>query len=108
QDRVFNYLYSTNTMSKLSVQEAMYGEKAYGLIEYFNDIDESMWTELREERPIDIYRRNLQRSYVEALIKLSEKNGREYRDAAPIAKNKLTEIHTLIRKSKRKVDDPIS
>lgn len=108
QDRVLNYLLSTSTISKLAVNEAMYGEKAYRLIDYFNDIDAAIWTELRQEKTIDLYKRNLQRSYVEALITLSNKSGKEYRDAGPIAKNKLTEIHAMIKKSKRKIDDPMS
>jgi hypothetical protein len=108
QDRVLNYLFGTNTVAKLAVQEAMYGDKAYRLIDYFNDIDQAIWTELHEEKPIDVYRRNLQRSYVEALISLSNKSGKEYRDAGPLAKNKLVEIHALVKKSKRKIDDPMS
>ena len=108
QDRALNYLFSTNTISKIAVNEAMYGDKAYRLIDYVNDIDASMWSELKAEKPIDLYRRNLQRSYVELLIGLSNKSGKEYRDAAPIAKNKLTEIYALIKKSKRKMDDPMS
>lgn len=108
QDRALNYLFSTNTISKIAVNEAMYGDKSYRLIDYVNDIDASMWSELKAEKPIDLYRRNLQRSYVELLIGLSNKSGKEYRDAAPIAKNKLTEIYALIKKSKRKMDDPMS
>ena len=108
QDRVLNYLFNTNTISKLAVYEAMYGEKAFTLIDYFNEIDRAMWKELREEEPIDVYRRNLQRSYVETLINLSNKSGKEYRDAGPILKNKLVEIHTNIKKGKRKIDDPMS
>ena len=67
-----------------------------------------MWTELSEEKPIDVYRRNLQRAYIEALIELSGKSGKAYRDAGPIVKNKLTEIHAAIRKGVRKADDPMT
>lgn len=108
QDRVLSYLLGTNTIARLARNEAMYGDKSYRLIDYFNDVDAAMWTELREEKAIDLYRRNLQRSYVEALISLSNKSGKEYRDAAPIAKNKLSEIYALIKKGKRKIDDPMS
>lgn len=108
QDRVLNYLFSTNTLSRLAVSEAMYGDKAYRLINYFDDIDKAIWTELKAETPIDVYRRNLQRSYVESLITLSGKSGKEYRDVGPIVKNKLVEIHAAIRKGKRKIDDPMS
>lgn len=108
QDRVLNSLLSTKTMSKLAVNEAMYGDKAYRLIDYFNDIDKAMWTELEEETPIDLYRRNLQRSYVEALIKISDRSGKEYRDVGPIAKNKLIDVLARIKKGVRKIDDPMT
>lgn len=108
QERAINYLFNTSTVSKLAVNDAMYPGKAYSLIDYFNDIDHAIWSELMDEKPIDLYRRNLQRSYVEALISLSNKSGKEYRDAGPIAKNKLVDIHSLIKKRKRKVDDAMS
>ncbi|MGC1240458.1 MAG: zinc-dependent metalloprotease [Chryseosolibacter sp.] len=108
QDRVLNTLLSTNTVSKLAVNEAMYGDNAYRLIDYFNDIDDAMWTEVREEKSIDLYRRNLQRAYIEDLISLSNKSGKDFRDAAPIVKNKLGEIHATIKKGIRKIDDPMT
>jgi hypothetical protein len=98
----------TNTVSRLAVNEAMYGDKAYRLIDYFDDIDNAMWTEVREQKPIDLYRRNLQRAYIEALIKLSNKSGKEYRDVGPIVQNKLVEIQAAIKKGVRKMDDPMT
>lgn len=108
QDLVLQYFMSTNTVSKLARNEAMHGDKAYRLIDYFNDIDEAMWTELKNQKPIDLYRRNLQRSYIEQLIGLSNKSGKDFRDVGPIVKNKLIEIQTSIRKSIRKTKDPIT
>lgn len=108
QERVLDYLLGTNTVSKLAVNEALYGDKAYRLIDYFNDIDHAMWTELANEEPIDLYRRNLQRTYVEELISLSNKSGKDYRDVGPIVKNKLVEIHARVKKSMKKIDDPMS
>lgn len=108
QERALDYLLSTNTVSKLAVNESMYGNKSWRLIDYFNDIDRAIWTELRDEKAIDLYRRNLQRQYVESLISLSNKSGKDYRDVGPIVKNKLIEIHATIKKGKRKIDDPMS
>ena len=108
QERALDYLFSTSTVSKIAVNQAMYGGLAYQLIDYINEIDKAMWTELAEEKAIHIYRRNLQRSYVEELISLSNKSGKEYRDVAPIIKNKLVEIHANIRKGKRKIKDPMT
>lgn len=108
QDMVLQHLLSTTTLSKLSVGEAMYGEQAYRLIHYFNDIDDAMWSELKSNRPVDIYRRNLQRSYLDRLIELSNKSGKDYRDVAPILKMKLKEIHGTIRKAISRTKDPIT
>jgi hypothetical protein len=108
QERALDYLLSTNTVSKLAVNESMYGNKSWRLIDYFNDIDHAIWTELRDEKAIDLYRRNLQRQYVESLISLSNKSGKDYRDVGPIVKNKLIEIQATIKKGKRKIKDPMS
>lgn len=108
QDMVLRNLLSTSTVSRLAVNEAMYGDKAYRLINYFNDIDKAMWTELAAEQPIDLYRRNLQRSYIEHLITLADKSGKEYRDVGPILKNKLMEIHAVVKKGIRKAKDPMT
>jgi hypothetical protein len=108
QDMVLNHLLSASTLSKLAVSEAMYGEKSYGLIEYFNDLDASMWDELKTYSPVDIYRRNLQRSYVDRLVELSNRSGKDYRDVAPIVKVKLLDIQTTIKKAMNKTKDPVT
>ena len=108
QEKVLDYLFGTSTLTKLVANEAMYGEKAYRLIDYFNEIDQAMWTELNERKPIDLYRRNLQRAYVDALIEISGKSGKGYQDVAPIAKNKLVEIHAAVSKAARRIDDPMT
>jgi hypothetical protein len=108
QDMALSHLLGTNTLSKLAVNEAMYGDKAYPLINYFNDIDDMMWTELKTNSPVDIYRRNLQRAYLDRLIELSNKSGKDYRDVAPILKVKLHEIHSMLKKAASKTKDPIT
>lgn len=108
QEMVLNHLLSATTLSKLSVSEAMYGNKAYPMIEYFNDIDQVIWTELRSNGAVDMYRRNLQRSYIDRLIELSNKAGKDYRDVGPILKMKLKDIHTMIKKAASKTKDPIT
>jgi hypothetical protein len=108
QDMVLQHLLNTSTLSKLSVSEAMYGSKAYRLIDYFNDIDDAIWTELKTYAPVDIYRRNLQRSYLDRLIELAYKSGKDYRDVAPILKIKLKEIHGIVKKAMARTKDPIT
>jgi hypothetical protein len=40
---------------------------AYRLDEFMDDLKKGIWTELATRKPIDNYRRNLQKSYVERL-----------------------------------------
>lgn len=108
QDHALSVLLSTGTVSKLAVNEAMYGDQAYRLVDYFADIDKAIWAELKEEKPISLYRRNLQRAYIERLVELSNKSGKDYRDVGPILKNQLNEIEARLKKVARKTKDPIT
>lgn len=108
QDMVLNHLLSGGTLSKLAVSEAMYGDRSYRLISYFNDIDAAMWSELKTYDAVDIYRRNLQRSYLDRLVELSNRSSKDYRDVAPIVKVKLLEIHGVIKKAMNKTKDPVT
>jgi len=108
QEMVLQHLLGTNTVSKLSVSQAMYHDKAYDLIEYFNDVDVMMWNELKTGATIDIYRRNLQRSYIDKLIELSNRSGKDYKDVGPILKVKLAKIESEINKAIPKTKDEMS
>ena len=67
QDGVMGRMISSGIFSKLLRAEAEYPEQAYNLSEYLNDIKKAVFTELPGRKPIDIYRRGLQRSFVEKL-----------------------------------------
>ncbi len=68
-----------------------------------------MWTELNTNKPIDVYRRNLQRSYVDKLMELaSAPSGRETRDVGPIVKQKLEEINQKLSKAGSKSKDEMT
>jgi hypothetical protein len=47
-----------------------YGSSTYSIIEYINDLHTGIWSELNSKKPIDGYRRNLQKAYAEKLIDL--------------------------------------
>ena len=67
QDNVLNRLFSTNTLNKLIQAEAKIGSQAYSITELFGDLKKGIWTELAARKPIDVYRRNLQKSYINIL-----------------------------------------
>jgi hypothetical protein len=70
QQSTLNRLISNATISKLLDAQSFSGSSAYTPIEFFNDLKRSIWSEVAARKPIDIYRRNLQKIYVERLTTL--------------------------------------
>ena len=70
QASVINSLLSAQRMNRLVEYEALRrpNENLYSLPEMLQDVRRSVWTELSSSSPrVDIYRRGLQRSYLEAV-----------------------------------------
>jgi hypothetical protein len=70
QDGMLNRLLSNRTLNKLVEAEASLGNNAYQVIELLNDLKKGIWSELAARKAVDIYRRNLQKSYVNILSNL--------------------------------------
>jgi hypothetical protein len=67
QESALYKMLSTSTMIKMLNAEAVLGSHAYTINDLLGDLKQSVFTELALKKPIDIYRRNLQKSYVERL-----------------------------------------
>lgn len=98
---VLSSLLKPSSLAKMSDAQVMHGSKAYPLINFFDDLDNAMWTELNTYDTISTYRRNLQQLYIDKLIDLAfpQKIDRTLRDVPPIVINKLGEIQVRIRKA---------
>jgi Met-zincin/Domain of unknown function (DUF5117)/Domain of unknown function (DUF5118) len=70
QSNTLNRLISNNTLNKLFRFEAEDPSNAYSATEMMADLRKGIWSELTTKQPIEIYRRNLQKAYVEALDRL--------------------------------------
>lgn len=70
QNTTLSRLLSTNTLTKLISAEAADGSSAYKITDLFSDLNGSIFTELKSNQAIDVYRRNLQKSYVDKLISI--------------------------------------
>ena len=70
QDAALNRLLSSRTLTKLIDAEAASGNSVYQVTELLADLKKGILSELATARPTDIYRRNLQKSYVNILIGL--------------------------------------
>ncbi|NBR36336.1 MAG: DUF5117 domain-containing protein [Chitinophagales bacterium] len=70
QDNILNRLLGTRNLTKLIEAEASAGSKAYSALELLADLRSGIWSELATKKTIDAYRRNLQKSYVNAMVNL--------------------------------------
>jgi hypothetical protein len=75
QSGSLNRLISYNTMNKLFRFEAEQPATAYNAVDMMTDLRKGIWSELTTKQPIDIYRRNLQKAYVEAVDNLINPDG---------------------------------
>jgi len=60
-----NALLTNSRMNKLISAENELGKNAYTLTDLMTDLQKSIWAELYTRKPIDVYRRNLQKAYIE-------------------------------------------
>lgn len=70
QESALGRMLSTATMNKMLNAEAALGTQAYTVNDLLTDLKQSVFTELTSKKPVDIYRRNLQKAYVERLALL--------------------------------------
>jgi hypothetical protein len=70
QNRGLSSLMSPGTINKLIRSEVAVGNQAYTLTEMMNDLRRGIFSELDRKAPIDIYRRQLQKSFTDRLIGL--------------------------------------
>lgn len=67
QDNILSGLMATGRMQRL-IAASNREQDTYRIEDYLDDIKKALFTELTSNRPIDNYRRNLQKSFVERLI----------------------------------------
>jgi hypothetical protein len=67
QTRTLNNMLDFGRMQRLLENESINGDEAYGLYDMMKDLRKGLFSELRTGRKIDIYRRNLQRAYIERM-----------------------------------------
>ena len=67
QSSYLNNLLDFGRMARMIENEAFNGINAYALQEMMVDLKNGLWKELKSNKKIDVYRRNLQRTYINRL-----------------------------------------
>lgn len=68
QRAMLGRIMNKETLDKLTRNEVVDGNQAYTALQLMDDLKKSVWSELAGGKNIDVYRRNLQKYYVNALI----------------------------------------
>jgi hypothetical protein len=70
QEAIINRLVSTSTMGKLFTMESTLGNNAYKATDLMDDLRRNIFSEVYTKKAADVYRRNLQKMFVERIISL--------------------------------------
>jgi len=67
QSSYLNRVLDFGRMARIIENEALNELNAYSLTEMMSDLKDGIWSELKSNKSIDVYRRNLQKSYISRL-----------------------------------------
>ena len=98
------------------------GADAYGLVEYMDDVRGGVWSELSSASPVDTYRRNLQRGYLDRMDWLMNEDysvsgnlarfytavNVEQSDIRPVARAQLTTIRRDAARAAQRTRDTMT
>lgn len=70
QTGTLNSLLDGARLYRLVLSENRFGSNVYTLEEMMSDVKKGVWSELTTHKPVDAYRRNLQKVYIDKLIDL--------------------------------------
>ncbi len=101
QDRTLSLLFNQERLTRIAENSNLHKEN-YSLTKMMDDLVNGIFSELKSGKSIDLYRRNLQRTFVEGLERLtqSERNEYEHSDIPAIARGVLKSIKNQIANTK--------
>ena len=107
QVRYLNVMLDNDRMKRLMEAQAKYPEEAYPMIEFMNDLQTGIWSELKDGSKIDPFRRNLQRAYLSSLQKLM-KNEKDLSDSKSIVRSLLKKLQFAMNDSMKLAKDEMT
>jgi hypothetical protein len=124
QSNLLSNLLSASRLNRMIESTNRFGANTYGAVEFISDVKSGIWQELRTGRAIDMYRRNLQKNYVDRMIALlppvtppAQQSGAitisfgpntRNTDIPSIARGHLMELQAEIRAASRRTNDKLS
>ncbi|MCH2021821.1 MAG: zinc-dependent metalloprotease [Saprospiraceae bacterium] len=107
QKKTLYNLFDFQRLQRLIEAEATEGKMVYTLVELFTDVKESIWSEVKMVVPIDAYRRNLQRVYLDKMSALMN-NPKDQSDVKAVTRSILKKLEKEIQDNLGKQKDSLS
>ncbi len=107
QKRAFGIVFNTERLKRLIEAEATEGSAAYSVLNLFDELEQGIWSELRSGEKMDVYRRNLQRAYVEQLAAMLD-NKKDNSDVRAIVRSRLKGLERRIKTALSSQTDGLS
>ena len=122
QEDNLNKILDFSRLGRIIENKLINGNKAYSLIELINDLENEIWSELKTNKAITLYRRSLQKSYLERIDYLINTKDEEIKgmdkyslrrtkfkinqsDMVSILRGKLEELQLNVKKAIAKQTD---
>ncbi|MDF1698155.1 MAG: zinc-dependent metalloprotease [Saprospiraceae bacterium] len=106
QDRTLAQLMNPDRLNRMIENSAINTNGAYSINEMFDDLISSIYSEVRSNQPVSLYRRNLQRTFIEGLERTleMESNRYEHSDMKAVARGKLKSLKSMLTTATRNDD----
>jgi hypothetical protein len=109
QNSILNNLLQTARLDRMVEQAALDGQVAYPPIQFLTDLRNGVWAELgKPGTAIGIYRRNLQRSYLDAIDTRLNGNTAPSDEIRALLRGELRALDAQIQKALSGVSDEVS
>ena len=98
QDRTLAQLMNPDRLNRMIENSAVNDNNAYAINEMFDDLINSIFAEVKSRSVVSLYRRNLQRTFLEGLERTleMESNKYEHSDMKAIARAKLKSLKRML------------
>jgi hypothetical protein len=100
QEKVLGVLLDVNMIDELLEEDDNFPGKAYTATEMLHDLHQGIFSELAAGKPVSVYRRNLQKAYVEDIIaSLRPRTANSGNDALSIVKSHARMLEAELKKA---------
>ncbi|WP_029037240.1 zinc-dependent metalloprotease [Salinimicrobium xinjiangense] len=114
QSRALNDLLDDDRLQRMITNEQVNGNKAYTAVEMMNDLRKGIFEELYKSQKVDAYRRNIQRSYVDAAAKYVQNLKKEGNnkvtstDIIALMRGDLEQLRRDLKSRRNRTNDQLS